>query len=342
MSYKKCVVWDLDNTLWDGICLEGNVTIKEDIVQVIKKLDERGILHSIASRGEESVSFKVLEANSLKEFFLVPKINWLQKTNNIISISKELNIPLESIAFIDDDVFELEQMKFMLPDVFTIHSDDASDMPVMKEFSPGLITQESKSRREFYKSEELRKIAESKFVTREDFLSSCQMKLKIRPMIITDTQRVLELMTRTHQLNTTGWIIEQSQLIDLMEKNNPSHEIYVAELEDKFGKYGIIGTAIIEKEILSFMLKYLAVSCRVMGRGIERAILISIMNNNSESGFQFAEAEFRETGKNRTMRALYQMMDFQQISASEDHDNLFIFKRELTNLPPLPNWLDIL
>ncbi len=127
-----------------------------------------------------------------------------------------------------------------------------------------------------------------------------------------------------------------------MEKNNPSHEIYVAELEDKFGKYGIIGTAIIEKEILSFMLKYLAVSCRVMGRGIERAILISIMNNNSESGFQFAEAEFRETGRNRTMRALYQMMDFQQISASEDHDNLFIFKRELTNLPPLPNWLDIL
>ena len=95
MSYKKCVVWDLDNTLWDGICLEGNVKVKEDVIQVIKELDERGILHSIASRGEESISFQVLEANSINEFFLVPKINWMQKTNNIIAISKELNIPLE-------------------------------------------------------------------------------------------------------------------------------------------------------------------------------------------------------------------------------------------------------
>ena len=83
-------------------------------------------------------------------------------------------------------------MKFMLPDVLTIHADDASNMLKMKEFSPGLITEESRSRREFYKSEEMRKITESKFVTREEFLSSCNMKLKIRPMIMADIHRVLE------------------------------------------------------------------------------------------------------------------------------------------------------
>ena len=160
---KKCVVWDLDNTLWDGICLEGDVHVRPVVRDVVNELDQRGIIHSIASRNEEKVALKVLNDNRLFHFFVVPQINWLPKTTNIIAISKALNISLDAVAFVDDDPFELDQIRFMLPDVLTIDSANTSQILDMPEFNPGIVTKESKSRREFYQAEEKRKQAEQHF-----------------------------------------------------------------------------------------------------------------------------------------------------------------------------------
>ena len=143
---KKCVVWDLDNTIWDGICLEGDVTVRPVIRDVISRLDRKGIIHSIASRNEPEIALQVLRDQQLLHFFVTPKINWLPKTTNIIDIAKSLQISLDSVAFVDDDLFELNQIQFMLPDVMTIDSKDAEQIPDMPEFNPGFLTQESKSR----------------------------------------------------------------------------------------------------------------------------------------------------------------------------------------------------
>jgi FkbH-like protein len=155
---KKCVVWDLDNTVWDGICLEGNVYPRAEVKKTIVELDNRGILHSIASRGDEDVAVDVLKRHDLFKYFLVPKINWLPKNSNIISIVDELGISVDSIVFIDDDVFELEQIRYMIPEVVTIAAGKASDLPEMPIFNPSTFTRESKHRRQFYQAEQHRKL----------------------------------------------------------------------------------------------------------------------------------------------------------------------------------------
>jgi len=337
---KKCIVWDLDNTIWDGICLEGKVHLRSGINRTIRELDNRGVLHSIASRGEKDVALKILKQFKLEDYFLVPQINWFPKYYNLKRISDELGIALDSIVFIDDDPFELEQIGFMLPQVLTINANKASELTYMSVFPSRNLTKESKNRRAFYQVEQERKLAEASYSNREDFLKSCNMKLKIRPMRKTDAERVLELMSRTHQLNTAGSIFNEEELNGIVSGHSKTKRVMTASLSDKFGSYGIIGVAITEIIDGVCRLIYLAISCRVMGRGIERALLTNQIHLAEEKGFKFFEATFRETGKNKMMRGLYQMMGFRKLRVTNENQ-LMIFQISVDDIPKSPHWVDV-
>lgn len=336
MSSKKCVIWDLDNTLWDGICLYGEVTVKPEVIKTVFELDKRGVLQSIASRGDEETAIKELKRNDLEELFLVPKINWLPKSQNISAIAKELDISLDSIAFIDDDSFERDQVAFMLPEVLTIDADYAGEITSYNEFCIENLTSEASNRRELYKTEVQRKKDGEFFVSREEFLLSCHLKLKVRKANENDITRVLELMTRTHQLNTTGLIISENEIGEII--SGGERTIYVAELEDKYGNYGIIGTAITMIQDNGLVLKYLALSCRVMGRGIEQAFLSYLLQTAQANHLTDAVAEFRDTGRNKAMLAFYLMGGFKRTQSYE----LVKFTRRLDAPFNHPKWIEIL
>lgn len=337
---KKCIVWDLDNTLWDGVCLEGEVSLREEVVRSIRELDRRGILHSIASRGDEETALKVLRDHDIDWLFLVPRIGWLPKSQSIVQISRELGIATDSMAFVDDDPFEREQIGFMLPDVLTIDAQQSPIIPSMPEFTPGSLTPEAAGRRRFYQSEFRRQAAAAAFSTRGDFLKSCGMKLTIRSMKEENIPRVAELMSRTHQLNTTGWLIPADELACMLRRDRDSLTIAVGELEDRFGSYGIIGTAIVETLSPAWRLKYLAVSCRVLGRGVERAFLVSLLREARANGFVRVEATYRDTGKNRMMRALYQMVGL-QAAGDCGGDGGLVFALGAHDLPEIPPWVSV-
>jgi FkbH-like protein len=339
-SLKKCLVWDLDNTLWDGVSLEGCVKVKSEVIETIKILDSRGILHSIASRGDKDLAFDILEENNLQDFFLIPQINWLPKSQSIIKISSGLNLSLDTIVFIDDDKFEREQVSFMLPDVLTLEAESAGHLPEYSEFSPLENTNEAHIRRTLYQAELNRKNAEQNYISRKDFLISCGMKLKIRAMNGNDIPRVLELMTRTHQLNTTGLIMNKNELTNFLVNTSGDLNIMVAELEDKFGSYGIIGVAMYESKKQMWRLKYLAISCRVMGRGIEKAILIKLVQTAIKEKFIKIEAEFCNTGRNKMMRALYQMSGF-IIKKNKEESKTIIFQAERKYIANIPEWVEV-
>ena len=340
-NIRKCVVWDLDNTLWNGICLEEEVKVKLEVSDAIKELDSRGILNSIASRGDESLALSILEKNNLKDLFLVPQINWQPKSKSILRISSELNISLDSMAFVDDDEFELEQISFMLPEVLTFHAEQAKYLPKYPEFSPSEITAEAKARRNLYQAEIERKLAEENYKTRKDFLIACRMKLTLRPMKENDITRVSELMTRTHQLNTTGIILNKDEIKTIYLQGKEDKNIFVAELEDRFGWYGIVGVAMFETKKLLWKLNYLAISCRVMGRGIEKAILITLVQEAIRENFKSIEAEFTDTGRNRMMRSLYQMSGFvsEKKSGNSDHIKFYAVKNKLARVP---EWVEVI
>ncbi len=336
---RKCVIWDLDDTIWDGVSLEGAVHLRPGILQAIQELDRRGILHSIASRGVEEVATGLLREYGLEHFFLAPRINWLPKPLNVAAIAKDLGLALDAIAFIDDDTFEREQVAYMLPEVLALGAQMAADLPTLPEFTPDEVTAEARTRRLLYQAEQERRRAESRFPTREDFLRSCAMRLAVRGTREADVPRVLELMSRTHQLNNAGRVIPREALLAMLGDETGATSVRVADLTDRFGSYGTIGAAIVDVGRSSWTLRYFAVSCRVLGRGVERAFLAALLRGAGNPGAREALALFRDTGKNRAMRTLYQMMGFR--SHRLTGDGAIVFRADARAVPPGPAWVEV-
>ena len=210
----KCVVWDLDNTIWDGVLLEGNeVQLKPEILQIIIELDKRGILHSIASKNTYKTAMEKLSQLGIQEYFLFPQINWSAKSFSIEHIAKKLNLSLESFAFIDDQDYELEEVRTSHPEVLCIPVNSTHAILHAECFNPRFITEDSRKRRLMYIDDFKRKSYEEDFQgPKLDFLKSLEMEMSLSEASETDLRRVEELTLRTHQLNTTGYTYTYDEL----------------------------------------------------------------------------------------------------------------------------------
>ena len=146
-------------------------------------------------------------------------------------------------------------------------------------------------------------------------------------------------MSRTHQMNTTGQLFDKEELFQFIDSGKGGHFVYVAELRDKFGWSGIIGTAVIKISLSIWQLKFFAMSCRILGRGIERAFLALLVESAIEHDCTEIEALFKKTGKNRMMRAFYQMSGFNHVS--DLSDQTMLFKLQQNQKLDIPNWVKV-
>ncbi|MFN6571984.1 HAD-IIIC family phosphatase [Dendronalium sp. ChiSLP03b] len=335
-NFVKCVVWDLDNTLWHGVLLEDEkVTLRENIVNLIQTLDNRGILQSIASKNEPTTAIAKLKEFGLKEYFLYPQINWNSKAASLKEIARLLNISLDAIAFIDDQLFELEEVKFSLPEILCINANEIEnilDMPVM---NPRFITEDSRIRRLMYLSDIERQNAEKEFVgTADEFLATLQMKFTISSAQEEDLQRAEELTLRTNQLNTTGYTYSYDELNHFRCSKN--HKLLIASLEDKYGCYGKIGLILIECQPQSWTIKLLLMSCRVMSRGVGTIMLNHVMSLAKSSNVRLL-AEFVSNDRNRMMYISYKFAGFREVDKNGD---LVIFENDLSRIQDVPGYVD--
>ena len=333
----KCVVWDLDNTVWDGVLLEGDdVSLHDGVVETICELDRRGILHSIASRNDYDAAMARLEEFGLQEYFLYPEINWNSKSLSIQAIAKSLNIGLDTFAFIDDQAFERDEVSFALPEVLCI---DAADLPGVldrPEMMPRFITPESRLRRQMYQSDVERNSTESEFSgTNEEFLAGLGMAFRIKPAKESDLQRAEELTVRTHQLNTTGYTYSYGELDAL--RRSDDHLLFVASLDDKYGTYGTIGLALVELGEVFWMVKLLLMSCRVMARGVGTIMMNYIMSRAKEANVRL-RAEFVPNGRNRMMYVTYRFGGFSEV---EKHGDLIVLENDLAQIQAFPDYIDV-
>ncbi|MBE0642728.1 MAG: HAD-IIIC family phosphatase [Bacteroidetes bacterium] len=336
----KCVIWDLDNTLWNGICLEGRVEPRDEVRRTLEVLRDRGVLHSIASRGDEAVARQTLESYDLRKYFVEPKINWLPKNTNILDIARTLNISLDAVAFVDDDPFEREQISYMLPAVRVIEAGEAAALPDLDGFNPGVLTAEARTRTRLYEEEQGRQSAAASYTSREDFLLSCRMQLDLRPATAGDAPRVMELMQRTHQMNSTGLLLSESALLGIIRDSEEGPHLYVAELSDRFGWCGIIGVFLAEVDGPQWQVALFAMSCRVMGRGIERAIISELVDRATARGCRHFRALYHATERNRMMRTMFQMSGFRQ-QGMRDNGSTF-FELDFTQKPTRPSWVSVI
>ncbi|GAB4199298.1 MAG: HAD-IIIC family phosphatase [Roseiflexaceae bacterium] len=333
----KCVVWDLDNTLWDGILLEDStVKLRPVVVEVIKTLDQRGILHSIASRNDHATAMRKLEEFGIAEYFLYPQINWNSKAESIKQIAKQINIGIDTLAFVDDQPFEREEVAFVLPAVLTIDAEAAAGIPALPRMNPRFVTEDSRKRRLMYQSDIARSTAEQEFVgSNEEFLATLEMVFTLAEAAEDDLQRAEELTMRTHQLNTTGYTYSYDELNAF--RQSPEHKLLIATLDDRYGSYGKIGLALVECGAEFWTLKLLLMSCRVMSRGVGTIMMSHIMRQAKEAGARL-RAEFVTTDRNRMMYVTYKFGGFREV---QREGNLILFEHDLATIQDFPPYVTV-
>ena len=210
----KCVVWDLDETLWRGVLGEGDdVTPAPGALDVVKALDTRGILQSIASRSDPAPAEERLAALGLLDCFLAPQIGWSEKTTSLQAISRALDLPLDTFLFLDDDAFERDAVRFAHPEVRVAGARAIPTLLDRPDLRPLHVSEDGRQRRQLYQREALMRRDEEAFAgPRIDFLRTLGMALTIAPATGADLDRAAELTARTHQLNTTGLTYSPAEL----------------------------------------------------------------------------------------------------------------------------------
>ena len=333
----KCVVWDLDNTVWDGILLEdAEVTLRPHVVHILKTLDERGILHSIASRNDHDVAMAKLRELGIEEYFLYPQINWGSKAASVAQIAKDINIGLDAIAFVDDQPFEREEVAFSHGKVLCVDSARLEDFLDRPELNPRFITEDSRLRRRMYMADIERNRVEAEYVgPQEEFLATLGMVFTIAPCREEDLQRAEELTVRTNQLNTTGYTYSYEELDAL--RQSPRHRLLISSLEDRNGSYGKIGLTLIEMGEEVWTVKLLLMSCRVMSKGVGTIMIHHVLRLAKAAGVKL-RAEFVSNDRNRQMLITYRFAGFREV---EKVGEVSVMENDFSALQPPPPYVDL-
>ncbi|MFD7432745.1 HAD-IIIC family phosphatase [Streptomyces sp. NPDC059818] len=305
----KCLVWDLDNTVWDGTLLEDpNVDLFPGVRETIIELDSRGILHSVSSKNDHELAWQHLEKLGLAEYFVHPRISWGRKSDAVKEIAERLNFAQTTIAFIDDQPAERAEVNFHAPDIRCYAADQATELTGLPEFSPEVVTVDARRRREMYQAS-FRRDAEKETHDGpdEDFLRTLDLVMEIKRADEEDISRVEELTLRTSQMNATGVHYSDADLRALLV--DPDHEVLTVTLSDRFGPHGAVGVLLLERHPELWHLKLLATSCRVVSFGAGAVILNWLIDQAAQAGAHLA-ADFRATDRNRMMDIAYRFAGF--------------------------------
>lgn len=313
----KCVIWDLDGTLWNGILLEDDsVQLKPDITSVIEVLDSRGIMHSIASRNDHEASMAKLAEFGLRDFFLYPQITWGAKSRSIARIMASLNIHSDTLLLVDDQPLERDEVNSEYPELLCMDACEYQSLPAHPRLNPRFISADSTRRRRRYLEQMVRERAQDDFRgPRREFLASLDLHLTISSAQEQDLERAKELTVRTNQLNTTGRTYSRDELTRFL--SSPDHEILVCGLRDRYGDYGKIGLALIEELDDCLMLRLFLMSCRVMSLGAGSVFLSFVMQRAKTNGKKL-RADFKPNDRNRAMFITMKLGNFRQVAQTAD------------------------
>lgn len=326
----KCVVWDLDNTIWQGTLIEtenpDELTVNPVAAELIKAFDERGIIQSVASKNDYKNAMPVLEKLGIGEYFLYPQIHWNPKSSSMKAIAECLNIGVDSLALIDDTAFEREEVRSALPQVRVYDVTELDGILLKDEFDVP-VTEESKKRRLMYRAEEKRnELKNISCADSTEFLRKCNLRMKVfAPETEADVLRCFELVVRTNQLNMSGKKYTREEFEEVLKREN--HSNFAFTLSDDFGSYGIVGFGQYKVENSRLIFTEFAMSCRAAGKFAESALFTYLLNNeNCNSG----EFPCIITKKNILLRNTLDEIGFNAINTVEDKV-LFGFAKDLIN-----------
>jgi FkbH-like protein len=339
MSAIKCVVWDLDDTVWPGVAIESDGVPEphERVLALLDALEARGIVSSVASRGDPALTPVLAAHPRLGGRFVAPRVAWDEKGESIERIAAALRIGLDAVAFVDEDPFERAGVAHALPAVVVMSVADLEAALAGDRFTPRRLTDEGRRRAAMYREEEGRRQVEAGFAGgRTDFLRWCEMRLDVGAAEAADLDRLAELGERTHRLNSAARRAGRDDVLRWFGTGG----LVRARLADRFGDYGLVGMVAVDRPAgADWRVDLLAVSCRVEGRGVPAALLRWTMDEARRAGAPGLRALYRANGRNVRLAVLLRQLGFRR--AGRDGDGVE-FRRSLDGeLPPYPEWLRI-
>lgn len=345
LKRKKCLILDLDNTLWggvlgeegiDGIKIGGDYPGKAFLYfqEAVSQLAKTGVILAVCSKNNENDVLEVWERNPYnilrRDAFAAYRINWTDKATNIKELSLELNIGLDSMVFVDDNPTERELVKQMLPMVSVPEfPSQPYELPMFFKylvetfFKVYSLTDEDKKKTEQYKANAARLLAQNSFTNLDDFIRSLNIKITIEAANEFNIQRIAQMTQKTNQFNLTT---KRYTDVDLRNFIANGWKIWCISVSDKFGDSGITGTVMIEENTIDTFL----LSCRILGKGIETVFLAKVLSMVAETGINTLKATYVPTPKNTQVKTFYDKCGF--ICIGEDECGRKEYMVDLTNI----------
>ncbi|MBD5133212.1 MAG: HAD-IIIC family phosphatase [Clostridiales bacterium] len=328
---KKCVILDLDNTLWGGVVGDdglNGIQIGElgggpafaQLQHWLKVLRERGILLAVCSKNNEDTAKEpflhhpemVLHLEDISMFVA----NWEDKASNIRHIQQTLNIGMESMVFLDDNPFERNLVRSMIPELTVpeLPEDPAlytSYLQDLNLFETTSYSQDDAKRTRQYQEEAERTMLQASYESYDDYLAGLEMTATAKPFDAFHYPRIAQLTQRSNQFNLRTIRYTEGQIETLAASNNHITRYYT--LRDKFGDYGLISVVVMDKQPGNtlFISEWL-MSCRVLKRGMEEFIINDLISAAKENGYTCVVGEYIKTSKNAMVANIYERMGFRR------------------------------
>ncbi|MBE6692479.1 MAG: HAD-IIIC family phosphatase [Ruminococcaceae bacterium] len=260
----KLVIWDMDETFWNGTITEGNVTIPEEHIKLIKDLTDAGIINSICSKNDFQLVVDELKKYDLDEFFVFPSINWEPKGNRIKQLISDMQLRPANVIFIDDNPSNLGEAEHFCPEIM-VSSPQA--IPQLINDVSGCEKKDIEHKRlKQYKVLEEKHTEKANYSSNEAFLMESGIRVEISNDCITEIKRIHDLILRSNQLNFTKIRSTEDELSVLLQDKN--YDCGYVSVSDRFGDYGIVGFYAKKDN----RLEHFVFSCRTLGMGIEQYV----------------------------------------------------------------------
>ncbi|HEX3436022.1 MAG TPA: HAD-IIIC family phosphatase, partial [Pseudacidobacterium sp.] len=345
---KKVIVCDLDNTLWGGVVGDdGPQNIKlgapdpvgecfQSFQTALKGLRSRGILLAICSKNDEKFALSVIDEHPAmvlrKSDFVAWRINWEDKAHNLLHLAEELNLGLDSFVFIDDSPQERDRVRHVLPQVFTPDlpvspSDLAPFLCSLNCFDTPGLGEEDFERTEMYQAERSRKEALDLSSNVENWLHSLQIEVRAAPLRRESLSRAVQLLNKTNQFNLSLRRMDEKSFWDWAE--DPCNEAYTFHVSDRFGDFGLTGLASLSRSGSEARIVDFVMSCRVMGKKVEEALLGYTLNRARAAGADHVMASPADGPRNGPVKAFF--------AAKFSSDDNAIIDLERIGIPPQIN-----
>lgn len=325
----KCVAWDLDNTVWDGILAESNpesLTMRKDVSNIIREFDSRGIIQIVVSKNDRENVEPVLHRLGINDYFVYVLANWNPKSENIYYASKLLNIGIDTFALIDDSEYERSEVNETLPSVRVYDEKNLAQLLERDEFNLPVTADGSKRRLSYQQEASRKKIRDSFGGQNAEFIKNCNIEVSIGK-IETDEQRkrCIELLMRTNQLNLSAHRYSDTEFDSMLDE--PNSQSIILNIRDRFGDYGIVAFVhyIVSDEKL--MITEYAMSCRVAAKMVENALFHWLQCGYGKDII----ANGKHTDRNSTLIDALTKVGFQ--STSEDPSLISLELNSGTSIP---------